>query len=167
MQAALISSLADMHNRFRKQQFSGETAEEEVINVAEYGSGQNAGVTPISRAGELSKKNYARRKVRARKVSTFSGIALVIVFLVAVVAFLWDYWIEDLFVESERIIVASFVGEQAEEVTESETFKGLYRFAVVYIQNSDYAEGTIISQDPEGGRSIVPGGGLSPNPMDW
>ena len=110
---------------------------------------------PIKRTGELSKHSYARRKVRSRKVSTFSGYALITIFLLAVLAFLYDFWLEDIFADSQRIEIQSFVGENCNDIINSKAYADIYNFRVVYTIDPDYAEGQIISQKPEAGRSVM------------
>ncbi|NLV86408.1 MAG: Stk1 family PASTA domain-containing Ser/Thr kinase [Clostridiales bacterium] len=112
-------------------------------------------VRPMKRTGELSEKSYARRKVRSRKVSTFSGFALITIFLLAIVAFLWDFFIKDMFVDSQRIIIQNFVGENSNEIINSKAYEDIYNFRVFYTIDPDYPEGVVISQKPEAGRSIM------------
>lgn len=111
-------------------------------------------LNPFRRRRELSDKSYKRRRVRSRKVSTFSGFALISIFLLAVLTFLWNFWIEDLFIDSERIIIPSFVGENSEEIINSKAFS-IYNFYVVYKIDPNTPEGIVISQSPEAGRSIM------------
>ncbi len=102
-----------------------------------------------------SKESYAHRKARSRTVSTFSGFALIAVFLLVVISFLWSFWLEDIFTDSERIEIPSFVGEDSETVTNSDAYKDTFNFHVVYAIDPSTPEGEVISQDPEAGRSIA------------
>lgn len=104
-----------------------------------------------------SNESYARRKARARRVSTFSGFALITIFLIAILSFLWSFWIKDIFVDSERIDIPSFVGEDSEEVTNSEAYNDTFNFYVKYAIDPNTPEGQVISQKPEAGRSIALG----------
>ena len=141
---------------FRKEQ-AGLTAEpavaaEEFVSTTVDGAPL---LRPFRRTGEMSKKNYARRKVRSRKVSTLSGFGLIAVFLIAVLVFLWNFWLEDMFVDSQRIEIQNFVGENSEEIINSAAYKDIYNFYVVYAIDPNYAEGQIIAQNPAAGRSIM------------
>ena len=141
---------------FRKEQ-AGLTAEpavaaEELVSTTVDGAPL---LRPFRRTGEMSKKNYARRKVRSRKVSTLSGFGLIAVFLIAVLVFLWNFWLEDMFVDSQRIEIQNFVGENSEEIINSAAYKDIYNFYVVYAIDPNYAEGQIIAQNPAAGRSIM------------
>ncbi|NLH01918.1 MAG: PASTA domain-containing protein, partial [Clostridiales bacterium] len=72
-----------------------------------------------------------------------------------VLAFLWNFWLEDIFTDSERITIPNFVGENSEEVIESKAFEDIFNFHVVYSLDPNAPEGEIISQKPEAGRSIM------------
>jgi len=102
-----------------------------------------------------SKESTKSRKARTRTVSTFSGFALIAVFLIAILTMLWNYFLKDMFVGSERIDIPSFVGEDSEDVTNSEAYKDTFNFHVVYAIDPDTPEGQVISQDPEEGRSVA------------
>jgi len=137
---------------FRKHQIAG--SDEPVIYDAEIN--EKCRVKPMSNAGELSKEDYARRRRRSKKVSTFSGIAFVGIFLLAVVSFLWNYWVKDMFVDKDRITIPNFLGSMSEEIVNSDAYKELFNFTVVMAVNPNVAEGTIVGQDPAAGRKIVP-----------
>lgn len=147
--------LADLE-AFRKSQslVGSDYAVQEEIGLISEGGVQPSILKPILRKGELSDESYARRKVRSRKVSTFSGIALIGVFLIVVLAFLWNFWIKDMFITSQRITVQDFVGQQCETITDNKTYTDVYNFDVKYAPSLTAPKGEIISQDPEGGRSI-------------
>ncbi len=141
---------------FRKEQTSlsaDSSAVEEV--TAQAVDSEAIHIRPMKRTGEMSKQSYARRKVRSRKVSTFSGFALIAVFLLAVLTFLWDFWIKDMFVDSQRIEIQSFVGENCNDIINSKAYEDIYNFRVVYTIDPNYSEGQIISQKPEAGRSMM------------
>ena len=141
---------------FRKEQSSSVVeAPAAGDRITAYCVGEEPAVRPFRRTGELSKKAYARRKVRSRKVSTLSGFGLIAVFLLAVLVFLWNFWLRDIFVDSQRIVVQNFVGENSEEIINSAAYKDIYNFYVVYAIDPNYSEGKIISQKPEPGRSIM------------
>lgn len=147
--------LSDLEN-FRKQMLAEENSELLPAAVSAESGQRKYRMKPLSRKGELSKRDYARRKIRSRKVATFSGFALVGIFLFAVVAFLWGYWIKDMFVDMDRVSIPSFVGEQVSEIVDSQVYDGLFNFTVIQVINPDVPEGTITGQDPAPGRSIIP-----------
>lgn len=139
---------------FRKQQAaanlgSGSDEDVEILDVI------SPDVRPIGKSGELSKEKYARRRRRSRKVSILSGACGVLVFLIAVFVFLWNYWLRDIFSVAERINIPNFVGERYEDIVNSSEFKKLFNFEVNYAIDPDVPEGQIISQDPEADRSMM------------
>ncbi|MGI6026567.1 MAG: Stk1 family PASTA domain-containing Ser/Thr kinase [Candidatus Scatomorpha sp.] len=139
---------------FRKQQAAaniGSSSDEdvEILDVI------SPDVRPIGKSGELSKEKYARRRRRSKKVSILSGACGVLVFLIAVFVFLWNYWLRDIFSVAERINIPNFVGESYEDIVNSSEFKKLFNFEVNYAIDPDIPEGQIISQDPEADRSMM------------
>ena len=139
---------------FRKQQAaanlgSGSDEDLEILDVI------TPDVHPIGKSGELSKEKYARRRRRSRKVSILSGACGVLVFLIAVLVFLWNYWLRDIFSVAERINIPNFVGASYEDIVNSSEFKKLFNFEVNYAIDPDVPEGQIISQDPEADRSMM------------
>lgn len=122
--------------------------------VAEAAEGANSKRFHLFK-GAVNSESYSQRKARSRKVSTFSGIALVTIFLVALGTFLWDFWLDDIFVGKDRVNIPSFVGEASEDVVNDKSYIGTFNFRVVYTIDPNTPEGEIISQDPDAGRSIA------------
>ena len=112
-------------------------------------------VDPIVRTGEMSREKYVRRRRRANKVSLLSGFFLVILFMLSVFVFLWNYWLGDVFSDPVRINVPDFVGSMKSDVVDNAEFKKIYRFTVTEVIDPKTAEGEIIAQDPEGGKSVM------------
>lgn len=112
------------------------------------------GVEPISSDGELSREKYLRRRRRAKTVSTLSGIFGVLIFILFVGVFLWNYWLNDLFSEAQRVEIPNFVGEDYETILNSGNYKP-FSFTFIYDINPDVPEGVIISQKPEAGKSYM------------
>ena len=142
--------LADLEE-FRKQQAAAGRA----ADSAGEDGGVFPDVDPIGRTGEMSRAKYARRRSRSRKVSILSGAVGVLVFMIAVFVFLWNYWLSDIFSAAERVDLPSFVGEDYESVVNDSSYRGLYKFTVTYSIDPTVPEGRIISQDPEAGRSLM------------
>ncbi len=117
-------------------------------------------VPRISRAGELSKQGYVRRRARASRISMLLGFGLVILFALFLFAFVWNYWLKGIFSDAERMSVPSFVGETVSGITGDENMAELFDFTVVYKADSQHPEGEIIDQSPSAGasRMIVPEG---------
>lgn len=144
----LLTDLED----FRKQQAAlGRDSGEEYENY----EGVIPDVRPIGTTGEMSQAKYARRRKRSRKVSIMSGAVGVLVFMIAVFVFLWNYWLRDIFSVAERIELPNFVGQNYESIVNDSSYRDLYNFTVTYSIDPEVSEGVIISQDPEAGRSLM------------
>ena len=144
----LLTDLED----FRKQQAAANRAGDD-----DYAGSYDVipDVRPIGTTGEMSGAKYARRRRRSRKVSFLSGAVGVLVFMIAAFVFLWNYWLRDIFSTAERIELPSFVGQSYESVVNDSAYRNLYHFTVTYSIDPTVAEGVIISQDPEAGRSLM------------
>ncbi len=143
--------LADLEDFRRRQSGSAPAREETAARDEVHVITKN--VPRISKSGELSREGYVRRRSRAASISMLLGFALVAVFALGLFAFVWDYWLEDIFRDAERIEVDSFVGMTEAEVVNNEAFGQLYAFDVTYVPNANYEQGRIVSQDPEAGAS--------------
>ena len=142
--------LADLEE-FRKQQAAAGRA----ADSAGEDEGVFPDVDPIGRTGEMSRAKYARRRSRSRKVSILSGAVGVLVFMIAVFVFLWNYWLHDIFSAAERVDLPNFVGQDYESIVNDSSYRDLYKFTVTYSIDPTVPEGRIISQDPEAGRSLM------------
>lgn len=110
-------------------------------------------VPRISKSGELSREGYVRRRARSNTISTLLGFAIVLVFIVAAFAFVWNYWLEEMFQDAERTNVPDFIGEKMGDIVDDENMKELFNFTIVYEANSNVEDGIIIGQDPTAGSS--------------
>lgn len=112
-------------------------------------------VRPVSTSGELSGEGYSRRRSRSKKVSLLSGILGVMVVILALSVFLWNFWLRDLFSEPERINIPKFIGSNYEEIVENEEYLEIFNFTVKHKIDANSREGEIIDQYPEPGKSYM------------
>ena len=112
-------------------------------------------VMPIGTTGEMPKEKYMLRRRRARKVSIMSGAFGVLIFIVAVFVFLWNFWLGDIFSDAERIEIPDFMGENYESIINNSEYKKIFDFKVTFDVNPDVSEGIIVNQDPEADRSMM------------
>ena len=112
-------------------------------------------VTPLGNAGEMTKEKYHLRRRRARKVSILSGVCGVLVFMIAVFIFLWNYWLKDIFSVAERVNVPSFVGMDYQEVIDNPNYTSIFSFSIELAIDPSVPDGEVISQDPEADRSMM------------
>ncbi len=111
-------------------------------------------VAPIEERGSMPREQYRQHKKRSRKVTILSGVFGVIVVMIAVFAFLWNFWLKSLFTEGERIEVPNFVGQNCDTVMNDQQYKGVYNFTVEVQIDQEHEYGTILSQTPTAGSSM-------------
>ncbi|MBR4579499.1 MAG: Stk1 family PASTA domain-containing Ser/Thr kinase [Oscillospiraceae bacterium] len=112
-------------------------------------------VVPISSNGELNRESYLRRRRRSKLVSMLSGIFGVMVFILALGIFLWNYWLKDVFSVNERITIPNFVGSYYDTIINSKSYHNDFHFNLTYEIDPDVEKGIIIGQDPEPGKSYM------------
>ena len=153
---AVADMLADLED-FRKGQtaavgaavqsaLSQRTARDEIHVITR-------NVPRISKAGELSREGYVRRRARANRISMLLGFSIVLVFALLLFVFVWQYWLRYVFSDAERIDVPTFIGSYAQDIVGDEDMKELFNFHVVYEADATHDEGIITGQDPEPGKS--------------
>ena len=141
--------LADDLEAFRKSQLAAESDAVEPVDDAYLAEAER-------RKREQAKKKFKKKKARSKRVSTLSGFALVTIFILAILALLWQaLGLKDMFADSQRVTVPKFVGEQSEDVINSKAYSDSFSFHVTMAVDPNTPEGQVISQKPEAGRSIV------------
>ena len=139
---------------FRQKMLTIETMSSNSGNQQE----EPANVRPVS-VREVSEETYQRRRVRSRRVSILSGVFGVVLVMLALFVFLWNFWIKDLFADAERVAIPQFEGKQYEDAMEelkSNPDQDVFRIHVTYTVNADVPEGQVISQEPDAGKTVVP-----------
>ena len=96
----------------------------------------------------------------ASKVSWLAGSFLLLLVSTGLMYFLWNFWIRDLFNPAVRVTLPDFQGQNYDTVSMDPDYLSTYSFHVLYLVDTDHAPGTILSQSPNPGRSIMmtPGG---------
>lgn len=139
---------------FRQKMLTIETMSSNSGNQQE----EPANVKPVS-VREVSEETYQRRRVRSRRVSILSGVFGVVLVMLALFVFLWNFWIKDLFADAERVAIPQFEGKQYEDAMQelkSNPDQNVFRIHVTYTVNADVPEGQVISQEPDAGKTVVP-----------
>jgi serine/threonine-protein kinase len=111
---------------------------------------------------EMSREGYARRRIRANRVSMLSGFFGVLAFILFLAVFLWNYWLNDIFSTAKRVDIPNFIGSNYDDIVNSKNFNEMFNFGITYEINPDIEKGVIIRQDPEPGKSYM----LSDNGID-
>lgn len=102
---------------------------------------------------DMDNEEYRRRKRRAGRVSFALGIFMTLGSCVLMFFFLWNFWLKEVFSPVERTEMPNFVGSNFE--TMLSTIEPIYNFSVTYVIDPGKTTGTILSQSPEAGRSMM------------
>ena len=107
---------------------------------------------------EMTSDEYRVSKTRASNTSTLVGIFSIVVFLIAVLVFMWNYLLKDLFVQKEApsITIPNFVNRKLDDVMGNEDYAELYIFNPRYENSEEVKAGYIISQNPAAERMRDP-----------
>lgn len=116
---------------------------------------ENPGVKPVRSSTELSRERYRLRRRRSGVVSFMSGTFGLLVLAVALFAFLWNFWLKDVFSPAERIALPNFEGSNYESIINNTELSSMYKFNVIYISDDSVEPGIVISQSPAAGRSMM------------
>ena len=116
---------------------------------------ENPDVKPVRSSTELSRERYRLRRRRSDVVSFMSGTFGLRVLAVALFAFLWNFWLKDVFSPAERIALPNFEGSNYESIINNTELSSMYKFNVIYISDDSVEPGIVISQSPAAGRSMM------------
>ena len=113
---------------------------------------------PEIRARIKRKKRFMR--LNAGRTGWLLGSFLVLLSALAIGIFLWNFWLKELFKPAVRVTLPDFVGQNYETIAADPGYQSTYAFHVIYLVDAEHAPGTILSQSPNPGRSIMitPGG---------
>lgn len=105
---------------------------------------------------EENKKEYGKNRKRASKTSILIGIFSVIVLLVLLFVFMWNYLLRGMLNPgNDRVTIPSFVGQMYDKVKSDSDYKNTFTFDVTYQTNDQYEEGYILDQDPDAERQVA------------
>lgn len=116
---------------------------------------ENPDVKPVRSSTELSRERYRLRRRRSGVVSFMSGTFGLLVLAVALFAFLWNFWLKDVFSPAERIALPNFEGSNYESIINNTELSSMYKFNVIYISDDSVEPGIVISQSPAAGRRMM------------
>ena len=116
---------------------------------------QSPAVVPVRSVSELSRESYKRRRRRSSRVSFLAGTFSVLLVALGLMAFLWDFWLKEIFSPAQRIELPNFVGQSYNTLISDPQLNGLYNFQVVFVVDKETEPGLILSQSPNVGRSMM------------
>lgn len=132
-----------------------ELAKSQTGEGAALGAEAPPAVKPVRSVSELSREKYSRRRRRAGRVSYLSGTFLLLALVIALISFLWRFWLGDVFSPAERISLPNFVGMDYSAIEGSPELMGRFRFEVTLKVDTSTQPGRVLSQEPEAGRSVM------------
>ena len=91
----------------------------------------------------------------ANRVGWYIGSFLLLLSVLGLSIFLWNFWLRDLFTPAVRVTVPNFVGQNYDTIAADEGYQSTYAFHVLYLVDPDHAPGTVLTQSPNPGRSIM------------
>ena len=116
---------------------------------------------------DLTHDEYRAAKTRASSTSTLIGIFAVLVFLVIVGSFMWNFFLRDIFPgnqQREQITMPSFVNRRFEDIITNTDYTDVFNFSPTEEYSNYVSAGLIISQNPVPERQVsapLPGGRIS------
>ncbi len=141
-----VEMLADLDAFARKQRKSSEQKEKQY---------QNPDVIPIRSVSELNQERFRLRRRRARRVTFLTGSFGALCLCVVLFVLMWDFWLKDVFSPAERISLPNFVGSDYQRILDNAELASLYHFDIVHVINTQTESGTVLSQNPDPGRSMM------------
>lgn len=115
----------------------------------------NPAVAPVRSVSEMPREKFSLRRKRSGTVAFMSGTFASLVLVLGLFAFLWNFWLKDVFSPAERIPLPNFVGSDYESIVNDADLAATYKFKVTYIIDTDAESGKVLSQNPEPGRSMM------------
>ena len=98
---------------------------------------------------------YLRSARRTGRITFSLGTFAILGMILLSFSGLWQFWLKDVFSEAERIELPQFVGYSCDSVITNVELASQYNFSVEYVVNTDTAAGTVLSQEPAAGRSLM------------
>ncbi len=115
----------------------------------------NPDVMPIRSVSELNREDFRLRRRRARRVTFLMGCFGALGMCVFLFVLMWDFWLKEVFSPAERISLPNFVGSDYQRILENAELASLYHFDIVYVIDTQTESGTVLSQNPDPGRSMM------------
>ena len=102
-----------------------------------------------------SKKDYLKSLTRSNRIAFSLGVFLIMAAVIASFMSLWKFWLSDVFAPANRIEMPDFVGYGYESIVTNAEISRIYNFHPEYVVDIQSAQGTVLSQEPAAGRSLM------------
>lgn len=115
----------------------------------------NPDVIPVRSVSEMPSDKFSLRRKRSSRVAFMSGVFGGLLAVVFLFAFLWNFWLDEVFSPAERIALPNFVGSNYDQLSKNVELDSMYDFKVTYIIDTESESGRILDQNPDPGRSMM------------
>jgi len=107
---------------------------------------------------DLTADEYRAVKTRASSTSILVGIFSIMVFLIVVVVFMWQFLLKDIFrpQDREQIIIPNFINRRHEDIKANEEYSDMFDFIEREVYSEDFSPGIVISQNPAADNRMSP-----------
>ena len=116
---------------------------------------ENPDVVPIRSVSEMDREHFLLRHRRAHRVTFLMGTFGSLLVCLLLFVFLWNFWLGEVFSPAERLSLPNFVGSNCQTLLDNAELATTYSFDIVYVINTESESGTVLSQDPDPGRSMM------------
>ncbi|MBR0393083.1 MAG: protein kinase [Oscillospiraceae bacterium] len=109
---------------------------------------------------DAARKERQLKRTVHTQISWLTGCFLLLSLLIFLCLFVWNFWLRDLFSPATRVTLPNFVGHNFDTISNNPEYQNTFTFDMIYLVDTDTAPGTVLSQSPNPGRSIMltPGG---------
>ena len=118
---------------------------------------ENGGVFKVSVIPTVNvpKREYIRSMRRSNRIGFSLGSFALLAAGITLFVYLWNFWLSDVFSPAVRMQLPNFVGSSYETISRDISLTSRYNFTVNYVVDTSSPAGTVLSQDPEAGRSLM------------
>ena len=104
---------------------------------------------------KISRKALFKTNLKANRIGFGLGTFALMASVLALFAFLWNFWLKELFSEADRVSLPNFVDYNYSVIANNVDLNSIYNFKIVYINDTTKEVGLITDQDPKAGRSLM------------
>jgi len=112
---------------------------------------------------DMTAEEYRASKTRANNTSTLIGVLSVVVFLIVIAVFMWNFYLSGIFdpQSTDQITIPNFQNRRFEDIIANDEYTDLFSFSRRDEYSGEIAAGLVISQNPAADRVVgapMPGG---------
>ena len=136
--------------------FAGESRQKENRSRQPDGSRNSEPIRiTVTPTVNIPRREYIRSVRRTNRIGFSLGSFALLAAVLVTFVYLWNFWLEDVFTPAQRVELPNFVGSSYETISRDVSLTSRYHFTVNYVVDISTAAGTVLSQDPPAGRSLM------------